>query len=60
MNKLRFRITVDVEPLENDVSDLLEWLKKLPRCHCGRLIPPVADDATPFEFCSQECKDAAK
>ncbi|KKM24316.1 hypothetical protein LCGC14_1606260 [marine sediment metagenome] len=26
-------------------------------CRCGRELPTVPDTETPYEFCSQQCKD---
>jgi len=29
-------------------------------CHCGAELPTVSDDETPYEFCSEKCKAAAR
>jgi len=26
------------------------------QCRCGAVLPTVADDETPYQFCSEECK----
>jgi hypothetical protein len=30
------------------------------RCRCGKALPSVRDDETPYEFCSRACKQAAR
>jgi len=30
------------------------------KCRCGKRLPDVRENETPYQFCSQKCKDAER